>query len=64
MHYVLLQGLLKATSILKESYGDIYIHMGEPVSLRSYMGPRVDRHLSAATPPHLASVTKSEVKRQ
>lgn len=54
-------GLLKATSILKESFGDIFIHMGEPVSLRNYLGPRVDRHLNASIPAHLASVTKSEL---
>lgn len=54
-------GLLKATSILKESFGDIFIHVGDPVSLRSYLGPRVDRHLSASIPSHLASVTRSEL---
>ncbi|KAG0710137.1 Dihydroxyacetone phosphate acyltransferase [Chionoecetes opilio] len=54
-------GLLKATSILKESFGDIFIHVGEPVSVRSYLAPRVERHLSTSVPQHLASVTKSEL---
>lgn len=54
-------GLLKATSILKESFGDIFIHVGEPVSLRGYLGPRVDRYLSASVPQHLSTVTKTEL---
>nr|XP_053651326.1 dihydroxyacetone phosphate acyltransferase-like [Cherax quadricarinatus] len=54
-------GLLKATRILKEKYGNIYVNVGEPVSVRGFLGPRVDRHLSASIPSHLAPLTKNEL---
>ncbi|XP_045590154.2 dihydroxyacetone phosphate acyltransferase [Procambarus clarkii] len=54
-------GLLKATRILKENFGDIYVNVGDPVSIRGFLGPRVDRHLSASIPSHLTSITKNEL---
>ncbi|XP_042867540.1 dihydroxyacetone phosphate acyltransferase-like [Penaeus japonicus] len=56
-----LQGLLKATSILKEKFGDIRIHVGDPISARSFLLPRVERHLTASVPSHLTSLLKSEL---
>ncbi|XP_064106624.1 dihydroxyacetone phosphate acyltransferase-like isoform X1 [Macrobrachium nipponense] len=53
-------GLLKATSILKESFGNICIHVGDPLSVRSFLGPQVERHLSASMPFHLVPLGKSE----
>ncbi|XP_068233240.1 dihydroxyacetone phosphate acyltransferase-like isoform X2 [Palaemon carinicauda] len=53
-------GLLKATSILKESFGNICIHVGEPLSVRSFLGPQVERHLSASMPFHLVPIGKNE----
>ncbi|XP_027229277.2 dihydroxyacetone phosphate acyltransferase isoform X1 [Penaeus vannamei] len=54
-------GLLKATSILKENFGDIRIHVGDPISARSFLLPRVERHLTAAVPSHLAPLLKNEL---
>ncbi|KAK3876086.1 hypothetical protein Pcinc_019098 [Petrolisthes cinctipes] len=54
-------GLLKATSILKENYGDIYITVGDAVSVREFLEPLVDRHLSVATPSHLAPLSRPEL---
>ncbi|XP_071550065.1 LOW QUALITY PROTEIN: dihydroxyacetone phosphate acyltransferase [Panulirus ornatus] len=54
-------GLLKATSILKESFGDIFVHVGDPLSIRGFLGARIDRHLSASMPSHLAPLTKNEL---
>ncbi|CAL4068089.1 unnamed protein product [Meganyctiphanes norvegica] len=54
-------GLLKAMSILKESFGDIIINIGTPVSLRSYLSPHADRHLYMAQPRHLLPLTRKEL---
>ena len=54
-------GLLKATSILKEDYGDIYINIGDPISIRKYLEPKVDRHLFTSKPLHLSPLTKQEL---
>ncbi|KAG7174565.1 dihydroxyacetone phosphate acyltransferase-like [Homarus americanus] len=54
-------GLLKATSILKECFGDIFVHVGEPLSIRGFLGPLVDRHVQASIPSHLAPLTKNEL---
>ncbi|KAK7072962.1 hypothetical protein SK128_014015 [Halocaridina rubra] len=56
----LYKGLLKATSILKESFGNICISIGDPISVRRFLGPRVERHLSASIPSYLAPLEKNE----
>lgn len=54
-------GLLKAMGILKESFGDIVINIGSPVSLRTYLSPHADRHLYMAQPRHLMPLTRKEL---
>lgn len=55
------QGLFKATSILRENYGDIYITVGDAMSVREFLEPRVYRHLSVAIPSYLSPLTRQEV---
>ena len=38
-------GLLKARHILNESFGNIYVTFAEPISIRNYLEPKIDRNL-------------------
>lgn len=55
------KGLLKAMSILKESYGSIYFEFGDPISVREYFGDELNRFQHSMSPAHVQSLTKSDL---
>ena len=52
-------GLLAATSVLQENYGNIYVKLNEPISLRTYFS-KVDRLAHAQSPLHLQNLSAFE----
>ncbi|XP_076045200.1 dihydroxyacetone phosphate acyltransferase isoform X2 [Oratosquilla oratoria] len=54
-------GLLKAMQILKDDFGTIHVHIGEPMYLRSYLDPRLDRRLRSSAPFYFAPLQKNEI---
>lgn len=54
--------LFKARSVLEEDFGNIHMHFGEPVSIRSYTDSRVDRSVHSLAPRYIASLTNEENK--
>uniref|UniRef100_A0A1Q3F3N8 Putative mitochondrial glycerol-3-phosphate acyltransferase gpat n=1 Tax=Culex tarsalis TaxID=7177 RepID=A0A1Q3F3N8_CULTA len=55
------KGLLKAMSILKESYGSIYFEFGDAISVREYFGDELNRFQHSMSPAHVQSLTKSDL---
>lgn len=53
------QGFFKSLRILKENFGDIYIHVGEPISARRYFHD-LDRSAHNTIPSHLRELTPHE----
>ncbi|KAL0269875.1 UNVERIFIED_CONTAM: hypothetical protein PYX00_007463 [Menopon gallinae] len=56
------KGLFKALTILNESYGNIYINFGEPLSVRNYFGSNIDRSIHNFGPVHMQELTSDESK--
>ena len=52
-------GLLAATSVLQENYGNIYVKLNKPISLRAYFS-KVDRATHAKAPLHLQNLSVLE----
>jgi len=59
-------GLLKARHILNESFGNIYVTFAEPISVRNYLEPKIDRNLLSFLPEKqftIDSTTKSVIRK-
>ncbi|XP_050509840.1 dihydroxyacetone phosphate acyltransferase [Diabrotica virgifera virgifera] len=56
-------GLFKSMKILKENFGNIYLHMDEPISVKEYFGDKINRSIHSIGPLHKQEVTVEE-KRQ
>lgn len=52
--------MVKALSILNENYGNVYVQIGEPFSIKDYFGNRIDRSLHNFGPIQLQDLTKAE----
>ncbi|XP_071834868.1 dihydroxyacetone phosphate acyltransferase-like isoform X2 [Apostichopus japonicus] len=55
-------GLFKARTILQDNYGDIYVHVGDPISVREMASPRIDRSVHNTLPRFLFNLSSSEQK--
>lgn len=55
-------GLIKARTILQDSYGDIFVHVGDPISVREMAVPRIDRSVHNTFPRFLFNLSAAEQK--
>uniref|UniRef100_A0A2R5LN71 Putative dihydroxyactetone-phosphate acyltransferase dhapat n=1 Tax=Ornithodoros turicata TaxID=34597 RepID=A0A2R5LN71_9ACAR len=55
-------GLVKARGILNDNYGDIFIRFGDPISVRSFCDPHVDRTFHALQPRFITHHTPAEAE--
>ncbi|XP_013398318.1 dihydroxyacetone phosphate acyltransferase-like isoform X1 [Lingula anatina] len=55
-------GLLKASSILNEDFGNIHMYIGEPISIRQFSIGKIDRVQHSLAPRYIASLTSDEEK--
>ncbi|CAN8009546.1 unnamed protein product [Ixodes pacificus] len=53
-------GLVKARGILSDDYGNIFIKFGNPMSVRSFCGPHVDRSIHSVHPRFETHVSDEE----
>ncbi|CAG9860449.1 unnamed protein product [Phyllotreta striolata] len=53
-------GFFKSMKILKENFGNIYIHMDKPISAKEFFGSKLDRSVHNLTPLHKQEVTEDE----
>lgn len=53
-------GLVKARGVLSDDYGNIFIKFGDPMSVRSFCGPRVDRSIHSLHPRFETHVSNEE----
>lgn len=54
------RGLLKARKILDDDYGNVFVHLGEPISVREFCTNKIDRTVHNLGPRHLSAVTPAE----
>lgn len=54
------KGLFKARKILQENFGNVYVHFGDPVSLRNFCNGKIDRSAHNLQPRFLSSLTNEE----
>lgn len=53
-------GLFKSMTILKEEFGNIYVHMDAPISVRQFFGNKIDRSVHNLGPLHQQELTENE----
>lgn len=53
-------GLLKARKILEEDFGNIHVHIGDPISIRQFSDGKVDRSQHSLAPRYMVSLTGEE----
>ncbi|XP_076318981.1 dihydroxyacetone phosphate acyltransferase-like [Tachypleus tridentatus] len=53
-------GLIKARSILRDNFGSIFMHIGDPVSVREFCGKQIDRSLHNLQPRFKFALTPVE----
>ncbi|CAN8000506.1 unnamed protein product, partial [Ixodes hexagonus] len=53
-------GLVKARGILSDDYGNIFIKFGNPMSVRSFCGPHIDRSIHSLQPRFETHVSVEE----
>ncbi|CAH1116957.1 unnamed protein product [Phaedon cochleariae] len=55
-------GLFKSLKLIKEKYGDIYIHLDEPISAKRFFGDKLDRSVHSLGSVHNQEITEDEKK--
>lgn len=55
------KGMLKAFSILSQSFGSIYFDFGRPFSVKEYLKGRLDQFTHALEPAHVQVLSKQEL---
>lgn len=53
-------GFFKSLKIVKEKFGNIYFHVGRPISARDFFGDELDRSAHSFAPLHLHEITEEE----
>ncbi|KAM5164098.1 dihydroxyacetone phosphate acyltransferase-like isoform 2-T2 [Mantella aurantiaca] len=56
-------GLMKATKLLSENFGNIHIHFGQPLSLRSLASGKINRSEYNLVPRHLSHRPSEEIQK-
>lgn len=54
------RGLLKARKILDDDYGNFFMHIGKPISVREFCTNKIDRTVHNLGPRHLSSTSEAE----
>ncbi|XP_049820228.1 dihydroxyacetone phosphate acyltransferase isoform X2 [Aethina tumida] len=54
------KGFFKSLKIMKEKYGDTYIHFGTPISAKETFGDKLDRSVHNLAPIHEQEITEKE----
>lgn len=55
-------GLFKARKLLSEDFGNVHVHFGEPLSIRTFTDGKVDRSVHSLVPRYIASLSDDENK--
>ncbi|XP_030763491.1 dihydroxyacetone phosphate acyltransferase [Sitophilus oryzae] len=53
-------GFFKSLKIIKENFGNMYIHFDKPISIREYFGAKLDRTAHSFGPLHIQEITEEE----
>nr|CAI5869679.1 unnamed protein product [Callosobruchus analis] len=53
-------GFFKSLKILKEHFGNIFFHIGEPISSKEFFGDSIDRSIHGVAPLHKQELTEDE----
>jgi len=56
------KGVFKARSILSENFGNVHIHLGDPISIRQYSNGKIDRISHALEPRYINRLTELEIE--
>ncbi|XP_060531946.1 dihydroxyacetone phosphate acyltransferase isoform X2 [Cylas formicarius] len=54
------KGFFKSLKILKEHFGNVYIHIDDPISAKAFLGDKVDRSVHSLSPLYQQEMTDEE----
>lgn len=63
LHYLIhsqFQGFFKSLRIIKENFGKIHLHFGEPISARKFFAGKLDSSTHSMSPLHIQEITEKE----